>query len=332
MSTSDSNRQPPRALLVTIVLTITLAVNAVLVIAYRQRNMQSYLAGFIDKQKLIETTASPKVILAGGSSVAFGFDSEALSEEIGMPVVNMGLQGGLGIRFVLESLRPYLHNGDIIILSPEYHNIFSQLSGGELLAQMLVVDPGGIRYLSSAREFTEVLRAFPAVHAEAIKNMAEDLKLRHCYLCQNRETIYFRSAFDPNTGDILSNEDPAYPLNGQVLSLPFSIGAKDLSKNISYFNKYYRSVVAQGVTMYFLYPSTVKTTSPETARLLQDLSTVLQTSLKFPTLGTPLEAQFDNELMFDTPYHLNQKGDVLRTQQLADWLCQADKDLLCHSR
>jgi hypothetical protein len=318
--------------LLTIVLVTALVVNVFLVVAYRQRNMQSYLAAFIDKQKLLENTISPKVILAGGSSVAFGFDSETLSEEIGMPVVNMGLQGGLGIRFVLESIRPYLHNGDILILSPEYHNIFSQLSGGELLAQMLVVDPQGIRYLSSVREFAEVIKAFPAMHTEAIKNMAEDLKLHDCYLCQNHEMIYYRGAFDPKTGDILSNDDQSYPRSEQVLILQFSSDSKDLGKNIDYFNRYYRSIVPEGIAMYFLYPSTVKTTSPDTSLLLQRLSSTLQGALEFPILGTPFDTQFANQFMFDTPYHLNQEGDVLRTQQVVDWLCQAEIDLSCHPR
>jgi hypothetical protein len=116
------------------------------------------------------------------------------------------LQGALGLRFELESLKPYLREGDIVILSPEYHNILGKLHDGEMLAQIVLLYPDSIRYFSTWNEVWQLVRAFPAVHTTAIKNMLEDLKLHHCLVCANREPVYYRNAFDKSTGDIVIND------------------------------------------------------------------------------------------------------------------------------
>ena len=44
----------------------------------------------------------PKIIVVGGSSVAFGLESEIIEEYTGMPVVNFGLYAALGTKVMLD--------------------------------------------------------------------------------------------------------------------------------------------------------------------------------------------------------------------------------------
>lgn len=45
-------------------------------------------------KKTVIANSSPKVILVGGSNVAFGLDSEIIQHQLEVPVVNMGLHVG----------------------------------------------------------------------------------------------------------------------------------------------------------------------------------------------------------------------------------------------
>ena len=56
----------------------------------------NYQASLIDKVQRLESIHEPKIVLIGDSNLAFGIDSEKIEEAFDMPVVNMGLHGGLG--------------------------------------------------------------------------------------------------------------------------------------------------------------------------------------------------------------------------------------------
>jgi hypothetical protein len=88
-----------------------------------------YLSASVDKHHLLAGAASPKIILAGGSGIALGVDSAKIQTGLGKPVVNMGLYAGLGIRAMLDELRPYIHEGDIIYIAPEYQLYYREADG-----------------------------------------------------------------------------------------------------------------------------------------------------------------------------------------------------------
>ena len=328
MSTSGSNRPPRRLLLVSLLFLVTLAVNFLIMIAYRERNRQSFIAAFMDKQELMQNTPSPRIILVGGSSVAFGFDSNELSSQVGLPVVNLGLQGGLGLRFELESIKSYLREGDIIILSPEYHNILGKLHSGEILAQIVALYPNTIRYFSTGNEVWQLIRAFPSVHTSAIKNMLEDLKLRHCLICANREPIYYRAVFDKSTGDII-NEAITIKESPFELKLDFDLKSKEFSKSIELLNNFASYAAAGNITVFFYYPSSINVNDSSTATILDQLSIRLNSELIFPILNSLKGSQFESEYMFDTAYHLNEEGKAINTRKLGEQLCSADLFLPC---
>lgn len=329
MSTSSSNRPPRRILLVSLVFLVTLAVNFLLLIAYHERNMQSFVAAFLDKQELMQNTPSPRIVLVGGSSVAFGFDSNQLSSLVGLPVVNLGLQGGLGLRFEPESVKPFLREGDIVILSPEYHNIFGQLHSGEMLVQIVALYPDTFKYFSTGNEFWQLIRAFPAVHTGAIRNMLEDLKLRHCLVCANREPIYYRAAFDKATGDVIINEAVAKRDIPLELNLPFNVESKEFSDSINLMNSFARDSTANNITVFFYYPSSVNVINDSTANILEQLGTRLRNELTFPIINSLKDSQYGDEYMFDTAYHLNKAGKEINTHRLGKHLCEADLSLPC---
>ena len=58
----------------------------------------NYLAAVLEKDRLIRSTPSPKIVLVGGSNLAFGIDSKKIEDSLGLRVVNMGLYAKLGLQ------------------------------------------------------------------------------------------------------------------------------------------------------------------------------------------------------------------------------------------
>lgn len=82
----------------------------------------NYQAALLDKVQRLESIDEPKIILVGNSNLAFGMDSQKLEAAFNMPVVNLGLHGGLGNAFHEEIAKFNINQGDIIVV---VHTSFS---------------------------------------------------------------------------------------------------------------------------------------------------------------------------------------------------------------
>jgi hypothetical protein len=159
------------------------------------------------------------------------------------------------------------------------------------------------------------------VHTNAIRNMVEDYYNKGCYLCTSTEKVYYRSAFDAETGDITTNNDPNLVKAVVDPSIPV-IDRRALEQNIRYLNAFYREMQDRGVLIFFSYPSIIATENPAITKQLTATYEILRTELKIPILDTPFESAYEPDLMFDTYYHLGVEGRALRTRQLIENLCR----------
>ena len=316
-----------------IFLILTLAivglVNFLFLRGYRAENMDSFLASIYDKTALLESTPAPRIILVGGSNVAFGFDSHALAEKSGMAVINTGIQGNLGIRFMLNSIKPYLRPGDLVLVSPEYHILLDSIHSGEILDDLLILYPQGISSLSSLQERWLAARDFLAVHAGAIK---ESLEARLIPLDENppeAERVYFRSAFDPETGDITTNFDSNAAPFTATPAMDYQVPNPILDRNMEFLNQYAKEVAAQQVRLVFVFPAVGTIEDPSARNILDQLESELHERLHLELLNTWRDSQFENQYLFDTLYHLNASGRAIHTQNIADALCSGDYGLKC---
>ncbi len=79
-----------------------------------------FLGELTDKyQRLRSFDGENKIVVIGGSSVAFGVRSPMLEEYLGMPVVNFGLYGPLGTDVMMDLTRGHIREGDVVVLAPE---------------------------------------------------------------------------------------------------------------------------------------------------------------------------------------------------------------------
>jgi hypothetical protein len=305
-----------------LIVTLVLAVNQQLIVDYRYHYRDNYLAAIVDKNELLAKTPSPKIIIVGGSNAAFGFDSAAISKATQMPVVNMGIQGSLGLRFTLNDIKPYIHEGDIVLISPEYHNLVDDLKGGDVLAYALIFYPEGIKDITSLHDAFEVLKAFPNVHTSAIKTTL-DLRIReHCdFICKIDEDVYYREAFNPLNGDIMTNPAKRSSDSEFHFAFPWSVPNRTLRQSVNFLNQFNKYVETQNARMLFIYPSISNNFSDQVQTKLEITSQYLTENLDFPILGTLDDSLFAKEYMFDTVFHLNDVGREIRTKTVIRDLC-----------
>lgn len=81
-------------------------------------DQQHMLAAMIDKHAALADSRA-RILIVGGSSAAFGVDSERISRELSVPVVNLGLHAGLGVEFMLREVAAVATDDDLVILCPE---------------------------------------------------------------------------------------------------------------------------------------------------------------------------------------------------------------------
>ena len=80
---------------------------------------ESFVGALDDKLDRLYSIEEEKIVIIGGSSAAFGYDSEIIENHLDMPVVNMGLYAALGTKLMLDLSRDAIREGDIVIIAPE---------------------------------------------------------------------------------------------------------------------------------------------------------------------------------------------------------------------
>ena len=72
------------------------------------------------KEELLANAKSPRLVIVAGSNALFGIDSSVLEKKYNMDVVNMGVNAGLLLPYILYRAQKELKIGDIVLLPLEY--------------------------------------------------------------------------------------------------------------------------------------------------------------------------------------------------------------------
>ncbi|MBC2177766.1 hypothetical protein HCB27_14370 [Listeria booriae] len=82
------------------------------------RNMENLLT---KKTSMLAACTEEKIVLLGGSSVLYGFNTNEMQRRLGKPTYNAGVNVGLGFRYMLDKVEPHLKPGDHVLLPLEFN-------------------------------------------------------------------------------------------------------------------------------------------------------------------------------------------------------------------
>jgi len=279
----------------------------------------NYLAAVLEKDRLIRNTGSPKVILVGGSNLAFGIDSRMLQDSLGLNVVNMGLYAKLGLRYMLAQVNPYVRSGDVLIVVPEYDQFYGDFANGDNTLNTALLYAPGDRIGDFVRSYSVIdvvlrprvenaRRSFLRATAAAVGKEAQ-------FFPPDTNPVYNRRSFN-QYGDVVSHIGRAgmHPDSIYVGPLP---AMKEFNDNtIDDLNDIAGEAARRGARSYFMYPSYIDRSYILNAAAIDSLSKRLSRSLRMPVAGTPRTFVYPGTYFFDTRYHLNEEGRRRRTVQM----------------
>lgn len=277
-------------------------------------NPATYQAAKLDKLAMLQRSESPKIVLIGGSNLAFSIDSGLLSNEFGMPVVNMGLAKSVGLQYLLEESKPFIRAGDIVIVALEYEMFYDMYYGSDGLIVELQYVPDGFKHLKTWGQYKTFVSKFgPIMQSKFtgfIRKGAAGLV----------DEIYRRDGFN-GYGDLITHLDaePAYSVHEL-----FENNEPFHEESIQLLNDFYRDILRIGARVVLAAPPLVETEFGRHKDKIEWLFARLREGLSFPVISDPADYVYPVRMMFDTAYHLLREGRRLRTHQLISDLVKTD--------
>lgn len=266
---------------------------------------ESYLAAQIDKNESLKlNNSSNRIILLGGSSAAFGINSESISKEFQINVINNSLHAGLGLRFMLVNCREFIRKGDVVILVPEYHHFYDNyMYGEEVLSRLLVnTSIANFRHLSFEHVFFQT---------QSILKMAFH-KINYVS-CSEQNQLYKRDKFNV-FGDFIGhlNHQPVRQIPISVQEIKSLVINQSAIDEIKSFESHIHEIGAQLFIAFPAYQKESFNKNEKQVNLVHDQLIKEEISV----LGEPEQLMFNNYFLYDSPYHLNAKGRNIWTEKL----------------
>ncbi len=271
------------------------------------RSSTSLLFAKIEKDTLLKKSPSPRLILVGGSNLSFGINSQIIKDSLNLNPINTGIHAAIGLKYMMDDVLDHIRAGDIVIIAPEYQQFYSNYAygGEELLRIVFDVDRESLDSLD-LNQWLNILPYFP-------RFSLSKLKPSEYFFQQSSEIgVYERRSFN-KYGDVYVH----WNLQPQEVQ-PGGKGPKNINKNIiKEMTDFREKVLKKGAVLYITFPG-FKDSSFENH---QENIFYIEKSLienNFVLLGSPERYKMPDNLLYDTPYHLNKEGVDLRTQRLIE--------------
>lgn len=270
----------------------------------------TFMGELKSKYERLKETSGKRIVLVGGSGVAFDCDSALMDDFFpSYEIVNFGMYAGLGTKAVMDLSENYIHEGDIVILSPEQsEQTFSDYFNGEYMWQAADGAFGMLRDLKS-ENFEVMLGNFPRFALEKLNYVMKGQKPQTDSIYQKKSfNTYGDIELDTCRENILPN---GYDVNQKVRFTEDVVQPEFMD----YMNDWAKRLEKKGAVVWYRY-CPVNKLSVEDMDDLAAYDVFLRQKLDFPVIGNPENSLMEAEWFFDTNFHLNQPGKEVNTVQL----------------
>lgn len=270
----------------------------------------TFMGELKSKYERLKETSGKRIVLVGGSGVAFDCDSALMDDFFpSYEIVNFGMYAGLGTKAVMDLSENYIHEGDIVILSPEQsEQTFSDYFNGEYMWQAADGAFGMLRDLKS-ENFEAMLGNFPRFALEKLNYVMKGQKPQTDSIYQKKSfNTYGDIELDTCRENILPN---GYDVNQKVRFTEDVVQPEFMD----YMNDWAKRLGKKGAVVWYRY-CPVNKLSVEDMDDLAAYDVFLRQKLDFPVIGNPENSLMEAEWFFDTNFHLNQPGKEVNTVQL----------------
>lgn len=253
----------------------------------------------MSKVQRLKEIDEPKIVLIGNSNLLYGIDSSMLEAEYNMPVVNMGLHGGLGNLFHERMMGLNVHEGDIYIVCHTTYWDLNELTD-PVLTWVTVEEHPALWKLIEPSDLSAMYKAFPTYikHGITHYNNGEDL---------HEDTISNINTYgDFNT----------YRPNGEFSSDEFIYASPINDEQVERLNDWNEYLAAHGATLLVAgYPILDYENTDDYSTFAQ-FEDELSDRLECPCISHYEDYLFSPNYFSDYYLHLTTDGAKKRTAQL----------------
>ena len=277
----------------------------------------SYYAELSLMYRRLKETEGPKIVVVGGSNVAFGLDSALLEELLAekgfdYTVCSFGLYAAVGTSAMLDLSRNTLHEGDLVILAFE--------PSSETMSSYF----GTTAFWKCAENAPELLLAVSrdkqaALFGNYISYLQERYGIYTSGILPQVEGVYAKDSFNERCDLIFDRAGNAMPL-GYDTAEPVDLDAVTVAEDFAeQVNEYCRLAEKAGVRVCLSF-------SPVNRTALTDPSQeavgayfgLCNSTFVCPVISDPNSYILDSGWFYDSNFHLNTAGAVVRTCALAE--------------
>lgn len=284
------------------------------IIASNQPHIYSktYYAALVDKINYLDSAKNQKkIILVGGSNVAFGFDSKLIEQEFPeYKVVNFGLYAMLGTKIMMDYALDAINEGDLVFVIPEINSQSTSLyfSGDATLKAIEdnmnlvwrlpknnqdVVIGNYFNFVNERDKFDKIIEPTGVYQRKNFNNYGDI-----AYSDRDENGIPFRSV-----NRMAIHYDPT-----MMVDYSYDIDQSFLD----YLNQYNDKVLDKNATLYYAF-SPVNELAVLNKEDAVNYYWQLRQGLQCKVIGNPLDYIIDAHYFYDSNFHLNDSGSILRT-------------------
>ncbi|HAC62955.1 MAG TPA: hypothetical protein DCF68_05320 [Cyanothece sp. UBA12306] len=261
-----------------------------------------------------QVKTSPRLIILGGSGAHYSINSEVLEQKLGISVLNMGLDGPVGLNVILPSILKVVRPGDIVLLIPE---------------DLILLDDDGL--LERSASFG-IATGQPGLGGIPVKMFVESFWLQGVatlrsltkstvdLLEQGRIVAYYSEPLT-SRGDPTADKDRTS--EWWEMSITNTISPHAI-KRITQFRQ---EVEDKNATLVLSLPWIYASKDSKNINNVQDISRKLGKIAPLVYDETDYNLKSDSSLFADTHYHLTLEARIIRSQQLAKQLKPVLKNL-----
>lgn len=283
---------------------------------YQKITGKDFYAAPIDKHALLDKPGHRRIIFIGGSNVAFGINSPYIGSKLNYTPINMGLHGGLGLKYILNEVRNSIRSGDAIVLSPEYQMIvYQRPDNPEHILRIVEQSPKSLQYIPL--DYVPPLMDRGLIFAGSIMRSSFNFLEGNLKI----DKIYQRQGFN-QFGDMVAHyqDKPKRNLASKGLKVPLNIDPAILSNNIGLISNFSEECQRKGAKLFFSYPPLIKRLFETHVKEMKAIEASLTRTAKFTIIDQQEDVLYSENYFYDTEYHLNQIGTQKRAQHLVSKL------------
>lgn len=265
------------------------------------------------KVDLLSEAVGKRIVVIGGSGVAFGQRSDLLEDALdGYSVVNFGMYAGLGSTVMLDLAEDFVQQGDIVIFSPEQsEQTLSMYFSPESMWQAA---DGRFDLLTSlsGKDLGAMTGQLPYFAGDKFQYFRSGT-------APTPEGIYRRDAFN-EYGDISDPQRTQNIMAGGYdpdMMIDFSTELPS-EEFLSRVNAFAAVCEDKGVRFFYRFcPMNAMAVTEAGWQQVDSYFEHLQTVLDCEFLGSPRGSILDARWFYDTNFHLNSAGAVVNTAGMA---------------